>query len=132
MLKDNVQVQETRGETKGKIAWDCNEKSPDGFSPNMGWIRINLRKLFHIHRVYEIKRKRLKQKASKKPLLRRPAKRMLNGSREHKRHVSKGNWKAIIFFMSYKSEVVLLNPQNSTRRCSRWRGFLRAQSFLRG
>jgi len=45
--------------------------------------------------------------------------RMLVGSKEHKRHVSKSNWKKIIAFMSYKSEVVLLNPQNSTRRCSR-------------
>ena len=56
---------------KGKIAWDCNEKSLDRFSPNIGWIRIDLTKLFHIHRVYEIKRKRLQQKASKKPLLRK-------------------------------------------------------------
>jgi putative transposase len=52
--------------TKGSIAWDCNEKSLDGFSPETGWVRINLTKLFHIHRVYEIKRKRLQQKASKK------------------------------------------------------------------
>jgi len=27
-------------EVKGKIAWDCNEKSLDGFSPNTGWIRM--------------------------------------------------------------------------------------------
>jgi putative transposase len=59
------------GEVKGKIAWDCNEKSLDGFSPNTGWIRVDLTKLFHIHRAYEIKRRRLQQKASKKPSLRR-------------------------------------------------------------
>jgi len=59
------------GEVKGKIAWDCNEKSLDGFSPNTGWIRVDLTKLFHIHRVYETKRKRLQQKASKKPSLRK-------------------------------------------------------------
>jgi putative transposase len=58
-------------EVKGKIAWDCNEKSLDGFSPNRGWIRIDLTKLFHIHRVYETKRGRLQQKASKRPSLRR-------------------------------------------------------------
>jgi putative transposase len=58
-------------EVKGKIAWDCNEKSLDGFSPSMGWIRIDLTKLFHIHRVYEVKRKRLQRRASKKPSLRR-------------------------------------------------------------
>ena len=49
-------------EVKGKIAWDCNEKSLDGFSPSMGWIRIDLTKLFHIHRVYEVKRKRLQRR----------------------------------------------------------------------
>jgi len=59
------------GEVKGKIAWDCNEKSLDGFNPNTGWIKIDLTKLFHIHRVYELKRKRLQQKASKKPSLRK-------------------------------------------------------------
>jgi hypothetical protein len=59
------------GEVKGKIAWDCNEKSLDGFSPSTGWIRVDLTKLFFTHRVYEIKRRRLQQKASKKPSLRR-------------------------------------------------------------
>ena len=44
---------------------------------------------------------------------------MLNGSKEHNRRVSKSGWKTIITFMSYKSKVVLLNPKNSTRRCSR-------------
>ena len=144
-------------EVKGKIAWDCNERSLDGFSPSTGWIRIDLTKLFHIHRVYEVKRKRLQQKASKKPSLRRALakyskreknrardfvhklttfmsrrfkgyihgfedlrkERMLNGSREHNRNISKVNWKTIIALLSYKSKVVLLNPRNSTRRCSR-------------
>jgi len=144
-------------EVKGKIAWDCNEKSLDGFSPNTGWIRIDLTKLFHIHRVYEIKRAKLQRKASKKPPLRKVlakyskrertrakdyihklttfmAKKfkgyihgfehlrkngMLIGSKEHNRRVSKSDWKTIITFMSYKSKVELLNPQNSTRRCSR-------------
>ncbi|NHV97377.1 MAG: transposase [Thaumarchaeota archaeon] len=144
------------GGAEGKVAWDCNEKSLDGFSPNTGWIRIDLTKLFHIHRVYELKRKRLQQKASKKPSLRRVLakyskrernrakdyfhklttfiargfkgythgfehlgkNRMLNGSNEHNRNISKSDWKTIITLMSYKSKVVLLNPKNSTRRCS--------------
>jgi len=144
-------------EVKGKIAWDCNEKSLDGFSPSMGWIRIDLTKLFHIHRVYEVKRKRLQRRASKKPSLRRVLakyskreknrardfvhklttfmsrkfkgyihgfedlrkERMLNGSKMHNRNISKINWKTIITLMSYKSKVMLLNPKNSTRRCSR-------------
>ncbi|MBS7288094.1 MAG: transposase [Candidatus Freyarchaeota archaeon] len=58
-------------EPGGAIAWDCNEKSLDGFNPEIGWIRVDLRKLFHIHRVYELKRRRLQSKASKKPSLRR-------------------------------------------------------------
>jgi putative transposase len=46
-------------------------------------------------------------------------KRMLNGSNEHNRNISKSGWKTIITLMSYKTKVVLLNPRNSTRRCSR-------------
>jgi putative transposase len=60
-----------KDETAGRIAWDCNEKSLDGFSPEIGWTRIDLTRLFHIHRVYEIKRRRLQQEASKKPSLRK-------------------------------------------------------------
>jgi putative transposase len=60
-----------KNETRDKIAWDCNEKSLDGFSPETGWIRIDLTRLFHIHRVYEMKRRRIQRKASKKPFLRR-------------------------------------------------------------
>jgi transposase len=45
--------------------------------------------------------------------------RMLNGSRERNRNISKSDWKTIITLMSYKSKVVLLNPRNSKRRCSR-------------
>ncbi|MEM3446651.1 MAG: transposase [Candidatus Korarchaeum sp.] len=55
----------------GRIAWDCNMKSLDGFNPELGWIRIYLGKLFHIHRVYELKRGRLQSKALKKPSLKR-------------------------------------------------------------
>jgi len=44
---------------------------------------------------------------------------MLNGSKKHNRNISKSDWKTIITLMSYKSKVVLLNPKNSTRRCSR-------------
>jgi len=37
----------------------------------MGWIKADLTELFHIHRNYELKRKRLQSLTSKKPLLRR-------------------------------------------------------------
>lgn len=39
------------------------------FSPRHGWIRIDLRRLYHIHRVHEIKRKKAQSKASKKTSL---------------------------------------------------------------
>jgi putative transposase len=146
-----------KNETAGRIAWDCNEKSLDGFSPQTGWIKIDLTKLFHIHRVYEIKRRRLQQEASKKPSLRNVLEkyskrekdraedfihklttsitrkfkgyihgfenlrknRMFNGSRKHNRNISKSDWRTIITFMSYKAKTVILNPKNSTKRCSK-------------
>jgi putative transposase len=144
-------------EVNGKMAWDCNEKSLDGFNPNIGWVRIDLTKLFHIHRVYEIKRKKLQNKASKKNSLRKVLTKysrrernkskdfihklttfitrkfdsyihgfedlnkrgMLNTSKKHNRNISKSDWRTITKFMSYKSKVILLNPKNSTKRCSR-------------
>jgi len=104
-----------------------------------------------------LKRRRLQQKASKKPSLRKVLakyskregnrakdfihkltafiagkfkgyihgfehlgkNRMLNGSKEYNRNISKSDWRTIITFMSCKSKIVLLNPKNSTRRCSR-------------
>jgi putative transposase len=140
-----------------KIAWDSNEKSLDGFNPYIGWIRVDLTKLFHIHRVYEIKRSRLQKIASKKSSLRKVLdkyskreknrtkdllhkitthitdefkgyihgfedlrkSRMLNVSKEHNRNISKSDWKMIITFMNYKSNVILLNPKNTSKRCSR-------------
>ena len=44
---------------------------------------------------------------------------MFSYSREHNRRIAKTNWKMIVSFMSYKSKVKLLNPKNSTKRCSR-------------
>jgi len=145
--------------TKGSIAWDCNEKSLDGFNPRIEKDKItkDLTLLFHIHRVYEIKRKRLQSLASKKYSIRSilakysrreknrakdfvhkltkeisrefknyahgfedlRKKNMFNCSKEHNRRIAKTNWKMITSFMSYKSKVKLLNPKNSTKRCSR-------------
>jgi len=36
-----------KNETAGRIAWDCNEKSLDGFSPEIGWLRIDLKAIPH-------------------------------------------------------------------------------------
>ncbi|MBS7288893.1 MAG: transposase, partial [Candidatus Freyarchaeota archaeon] len=136
--------------------WDCNEKSLDGFNPEIGWIRVDLRRLFHIHRVYELKRRRLQSKASRKQSLRRVLEKysnreknrakdfihkvtrviaeafrgyvhgfedlnkekMFRKSRNHNRKIAKSDWRTIISLMSYKSRVRLLNPHNSSRRCS--------------
>ena len=51
------------------IGWDLNKCSLDGFSPKHGWVRVDLRYLYHVHRVHEIKRKDAQSKASKKPSL---------------------------------------------------------------
>jgi putative transposase len=44
---------------------------------------------------------------------------MLGSSKERNRNISKSDWRTIITFMNYKSKAVLLNPKNSTKRCSR-------------
>lgn len=52
-----------------RLAWDSNEASLDAFDPKLGWIRIDLSNVYHVHRTYELKRKRLQQEASRKPSL---------------------------------------------------------------
>ncbi|MEM1769808.1 MAG: transposase [Nitrososphaerota archaeon] len=139
------------------IGWDLNIGTLDGFNPELGWIRYDLRKLYHIHRVYELKRQRLQSLASKKPSVKKILKKysmrerdrakdflhkltteiskkyanyihvfedlkkgdMLNDSREHNRIVKKSNWKTIINMMSYKSSIMLIDPKNTTKQCSR-------------
>ena len=49
----------SREEPAGRLAWDSNEASLDSFNPELGWIRVDLRD--HIHRVYELKRRRLQE-----------------------------------------------------------------------
>lgn len=56
--------------SKGRIVWDSNEKSLNGFNPKVGWVKVDLIKLFHIHRVYELKKK-LQSKASKRSKLKK-------------------------------------------------------------
>ncbi|MEM0079730.1 MAG: transposase [Nitrososphaerota archaeon] len=144
-------------DVKDIIAWDLNIGTLDGFNPELGWIRYDLRKLYHIHRVYELKRQRLQSLASKKPSIKKILKKysmrersrakdslhkltteiskkyadylhavedlekedMLNDSREHNRIIKKSNWKTIIKLMAYKSSIILVDPKNTTKRCSR-------------
>jgi len=65
------------------IGWDLNKYTLDGFSPKYGWIRVDLRQLYHIHRVHEIKRKKAQSKASKKTSLKSVVSR--HGRREKNR-----------------------------------------------
>jgi len=58
-----------KGSTVEYVGWDLNLYSLDGFSPKRGWIKVELGYLYHVHRVYEIKRKSAQSKASKKPSL---------------------------------------------------------------
>ena len=158
-FKDKKRKGKVTTTNNNKIAWDSNEKSLDGFNPYIGWIRVDLTELYHIHRVYEIKRSRLQRIASKKPSLRKVLdkyskreknrtkdfvhkitthiadefegyihgfeylrkSRMFNSSKEHNRNISKSDWNMIITLMSYKSNsnVILLDPKNTSKRCSR-------------
>jgi len=52
-----------------KIGWDANKYSLDGFSPKLGWIRIDLKPLHTLHTAYNNKRRRLNKLASKKKRL---------------------------------------------------------------
>jgi len=65
------------------ISWDLNKYSLDGFSPKYGWMKIDLSKLYHIHRVHEIKRKRAQSIASKKNSLKERV--IKHGEREKNR-----------------------------------------------
>ncbi|MEM2378026.1 MAG: zinc ribbon domain-containing protein [Candidatus Korarchaeum sp.] len=44
---------------------------------------------------------------------------MLSKSRKHNRKVAKSDWKIIQSLMSYKSRVMILNPKDTSKRCSR-------------
>jgi putative transposase len=52
-----------------KIGWDANKYSLDGFSPQLGWIRIDLKPLHTLHITYDNKQRRMNKLASKKKRL---------------------------------------------------------------
>jgi len=145
-----------------RIGWDSNLFSLDGFSPKYGWIKIDLSRLYHIHRVHEIKRKIAQSVASKKNTVKdrvtkhgeREKNRakdfvhklttalaklfpnaihgfedlnkagMFNDSKNHNRDITKQNWKQIVSFMSYKSEVKLVDPRYTSSTCPRCGGWM--------
>ncbi len=52
-----------------KIGWDLNKYSMDGFSPELGWIRIDLNSLHKVHTAYDNKRRRINKLASTKKVV---------------------------------------------------------------
>jgi putative transposase len=140
-----------------RLAWDSNEASLDAFHPRLGWLRVDLSEAYHVHRAYELKRRRLQEMASKKTSLRvrlqkysarernrvtdlvhketsklaqfpvqhffedLDKEKMYTRGRSHSRRLAKSDWRMFQSFLSYKTgrPVGLLDPYNTTRRCSR-------------
>jgi len=46
-------------------------------------------------------------------------KRRMLSNRKNNRNIVKSDWKTIVALMGYKADVKILNPYNSTKRCSR-------------
>jgi len=66
---DRVLIPFKRVETamvNGAIGWDCNELTVDGFSPNIGFIHVDLKPLITTRIIYQEKRRRVQSIASKK------------------------------------------------------------------
>lgn len=130
---------EKKEEIKGKIAWDCNEKSLDGFNPEIGWIRIDLTKLFHIHRIYELKRKKLQSLASKKPsfkkILEKYSKREKNRAKDfiHKltTFIAKKFSSYIHGFEDLRKENMFNDSKEHNRNISKsnWKGIITLMSY---
>ncbi len=143
-----------------KIGWDLNKLSMDGFSPELGWIRIGLNELYTAHVSYDNKRRRINKIASKKKVVgnilkAKYSKREKNrcgqiaheitniakkigikhgfedidknklfirrGRRTKKwnKELGYNNWKQIIDIMEYKSNIEIVDPENTSKQCSR-------------
>ncbi|MGC8817671.1 MAG: zinc ribbon domain-containing protein [Candidatus Hadarchaeum sp.] len=89
---DSLTVTFRRGSPKPepnkRLAWDSNEASLDAFDPELGWVRMDLRKLYHVHSTYELKRKRLQGRASKKPSIRRVSQKYRRRERNRARDIA--------------------------------------------
>jgi len=89
-------------------------------------VKKRLRKLFHIHRIYEIKRKRLQQKASKKPLLRKVLAKYSKCERNrtkdciHKPTTFMAKFKGYIHgFEELRKDIMLKSSREYNRRVSK-------------
>lgn len=70
-IEDNVNNDDSiDDETKPyNIGWDLNKLSMDGFCPELGWIRIDLKDLYTKHVSYDNKRRRINKIASTKKVV---------------------------------------------------------------
>ncbi|RLE90902.1 MAG: transposase [Thermoprotei archaeon] len=81
ILKDNevvitIRKNFTRRKVRGFIAWDVNLRTLDGLKVDLEnntaeWIRYDISYLHHVHRVYEIKRRKIQKKLHRKQRLMR-------------------------------------------------------------
>ena len=65
-IKENIKENQ---EVVKSIGWDLNKYSMDGFSPELGWIRIDLNNLHKVHSAYHHKRRRINKLASTKKVV---------------------------------------------------------------
>lgn len=67
--KDNNKDNNKSRKVAKNIGWDLNKYSMDGFSPELGWIRIELNGLHKTHSAYDNKRRRINKLASTKKVV---------------------------------------------------------------
>jgi putative transposase len=142
------------------VGWDMNKLSMDGFSPELGWVRIGLNELYTTHVSYDNKRRRINKIVSTKKIVGKRlnakySKREKNrcgqiaheitnivkkigikhgfedidknklfirrGRRTKKwnKELGYNNWKQIIDIMEYKSDIEIVDPENTSKECSR-------------
>jgi len=76
-------------EVKSVIAWDSNELSLDGFSPSIGFVKVDLRPLQSVKIVYE-RKKAVAQSRNKREVYEKYVKRERNRERDFINKLAKG------------------------------------------
>ena len=93
ILKDDrvlVPFKSTRGvEVRSVVAWDSNELSLDGFSPLIGFVKVDLRPLQSMKIAYE-KKKAVAQSKNKREVYEKYVKRERNRERDFVNKLAKG------------------------------------------
>jgi len=114
---------------KSVIAWDSNELSLDGFSPSVGFVKVDLRPLQSVKIVYE-RKKAVAQSKNKREVYEKYVKRERNGERDFVNKLAKGLAtlfpKAVHVFEDLEKEDLVSRkraPKSRRKRNSRtpWR-----------